>query len=362
MKTILIELGQFFRKEKFYVILLTAVLLFYGALFVTHKTGERKELVNQSMQKMESLLREASQKSELIQERLTSRPILWWLVQLFTFIFVAAVGFGIWLIASDIGRWVHTREFLPSSGSSLLISWGIGEVFKVIILFFACGIVLNLFLGWIKPVYSPGGSPSLLILTHTVLLDAMVTLFIMAMIRQSGSQLKDLLGFQMAQFPFREIWMGIRSYFAILPIFIGILAVLVYVANFFAYEPPPHPLAEVLLEHETLSVWMVAFSLFVACVVGPIVEEIFFRGFFYPALRKYLGRGWAALITAVLFAGVHENMFSFFPIFFLGVVLCYLYEQRSNLVSCISLHMFHNTAFIAYFFLMKSVLFGGGGT
>jgi membrane protease YdiL (CAAX protease family) len=157
------------------------------------------------------------------------------------------------------------------------------------------------------------------------------------------------------------MWIGIRAYFSVFPVLLGILFLLVFVASLFAYEPPPHPLAEMLMEKKDLSPWFIGLSLLVACVFGPIVEEIFFRGFFYPALKKYWGAGWASAITAGFFAIVHENLFAFFPIFFLGIVLCHLYEQRRDLAACISLHILHNTVFIAYFFLVKSILSGANG-
>jgi len=91
-------------------------------------------------------------------------------------------------------------------------------------------------------------------------------------------------------------------------------------------------------------------------VVGPIVEEIFFRGFLYPALRRYWGFVGAMIASSILFAGVHANIFSFFPIFFLGVVLTYLYEKRQSLIPCMALHVFHNTVFIVYFFLIRGAL------
>ena len=93
--------------------------------------------------------------------------------------------------------------------------------------------------------------------------------------------------------------------------------------------------------------------LLLACFLGPIVEEIFFRGFLYPGMRKYIGVSGAMVITATLFAGVHENLFSFIPIFFLGIVLAFIFEKRRSLAACISLHVIHNSAFILYFFLLR---------
>ena len=136
---------------------------------------------------------------------------------------------------------------------------------------------------------------------------------------------------------------------------------MIYGAHFFSYEPPPHPLVTVFIKEKPVSSWLLILSLVVACVIGPAVEELFFRGFLYPALRKYIGRFSTLVVTAALFAALHENWFSFLPIFFLGLVLGYLYEKRGSLLSCMTLHMVHNTTFLIYFFLMKDILVASGG-
>ena len=358
MKTILFELKDFFTREKVYSFLLALIVLFYGVVYLVHKADKREHIASPTMQRMEALLKEAPQKPELLQERLTRRPALQWLIQFFTLLFVSAFGIGIWLGSMDLKRLFSRQELIPSLSQELNISWGVSEIVKVIVLFFSLGILLNLVSAILRPFLFGSSNASSLLVVHTLLLDVAAVFLIIWAVEKSGARLWDLIGFYFRELPWREIWWGVRTYFVILPIFITILVALVYLASRLSYEPPPHPLVEVLLEEEKTSPWMIGYSLLVACFVGPIVEEIFFRGFFYPALKKYLGIGWTMVLTATFFAGVHENMFSFLPIFFLGLVLCYLYEKRRNLLSCITLHVIHNTAFIAYFFLMKSVFLG----
>jgi len=126
-----------------------------------------------------------------------------------------------------------------------------------------------------------------------------------------------------------------------------------------SYEPPPHPLVEVFLAEER-SPGTIAYSLFLACVAGPLFEEIFFRGFCYPAFKKRWGTGWALVLSAAFFSAIHQNLFAFLPVFILGLGLGYLYEKRGTLVPSIALHVIHNTVFIAYFFLAKEVLMRAG--
>lgn len=358
MKQILTEIRQFFRRERIYLFLSIAIVFFYVFLFAAH-TMLKPEISSegQSQTQIESLLREVPQKAEVIEKRLSGRPWLSGSVQLMTFAFMGTFVCGVWWGLSDLRKWVFLKkELVPASGQSLRITWGVTEVVKVVILFFGSGILLSLILAVFKLFLGQQFDSSLLLMMHTLLLDTIAVFFMVSVVQKTGAGFGDL-GFHFGKLELREFWLGIRTYFVIFPIFVGILLILVYIASRFAYEPPTHPLAEMLLKKETLSLWTVLFSLLVPCVIGPIVEEIFFRGFFYPAMRKYWGIASTTVITAVLFAAVHQNIFSFLPIFFLGLVLCYLYEKRSSLLACISLHMLHNTAFLAYFFLMRSILF-----
>jgi membrane protease YdiL (CAAX protease family) len=95
-------------------------------------------------------------------------------------------------------------------------------------------------------------------------------------------------------------------------------------------------------------------SLF-AAIAGPIIEEIFFRGFFYSAVKKYIGVFWATLITAAMFAGLHAHLVGFMPIFALGILLAYLYEKTGTLVSSITVHVIHNVGMVLLVFFVKQL-------
>ena len=119
---------------------------------------------------------------------------------------------------------------------------------------------------------------------------------------------------------------------------------------------------EIFLEEEKRAPVLVLYSLFLAGIVGPIVEEIFFRGFFYPILKQKWGIAWAMVITSSAFAFIHQNQFAFWPIFLLGMALAYLYEKRRNIIAPITLHVVHNSLFLAYFFLAKQIILNSGST
>ncbi len=90
------------------------------------------------------------------------------------------------------------------------------------------------------------------------------------------------------------------------------------------------------------------------CVIAPIAEEFFFRGFFFGVLRRWrivvLGRDigtWvAALVTGILFGLAHTGSASaqyLIPLGFLGFVLCLVRWWTGSLYPCMALHSFNNS-------------------
>jgi membrane protease YdiL (CAAX protease family) len=90
------------------------------------------------------------------------------------------------------------------------------------------------------------------------------------------------------------------------------------------------------------------------CVVAPICEEFFFRGFLFSVLSRMqvqlagreLGPWVAALIVAVLFGIAHTGSVSsdqyLIPLAFLGFVLCVMRWRTGSLYPCMALHSFNN--------------------
>ncbi|HMJ01785.1 MAG TPA: type II CAAX endopeptidase family protein [Conexibacter sp.] len=80
-------------------------------------------------------------------------------------------------------------------------------------------------------------------------------------------------------------------------------------------------------------------------VVAPIAEEVFFRGYFFGALRNWRGPWPAALITGLVFGGIHAGSAEpefLVPLAILGVALCVLRWKTGSLLPCIALHAVNN--------------------
>ena len=87
----------------------------------------------------------------------------------------------------------------------------------------------------------------------------------------------------------------------------------------------------------------------VSCVVAPVMEEAFYRGFLFRGLLKACRPWWAAIISAALFAAMHWELTNFVPVFVAGLVLAWLYYRTNSLWTSIALHAsFNSIAFIAW--------------
>jgi membrane protease YdiL (CAAX protease family) len=80
--------------------------------------------------------------------------------------------------------------------------------------------------------------------------------------------------------------------------------------------------------------------------VAPVAEEIFFRAFFYGALRTRLGVLTAAALDGLLFGAIHytgpSTLAILPPLAFLGFVFCLLYEKTGSLYPVIAFHAINN--------------------
>jgi len=86
--------------------------------------------------------------------------------------------------------------------------------------------------------------------------------------------------------------------------------------------------------------------LIVVSFIGPIIEEIFFRGFLYSAFKKNWGILPALFLSSILFSLVHLEVYSFVPLFIIGWLLAYIYEKTKSLFPAIFLHAIYNLILI----------------
>lgn len=338
--------------------LLIVVVLIYGGLMFAHHGKPPKEpsKAMQQMQLAEEKLKEKGEANALKEFILKKAgPFeIFLLVLVPLILFIASIS-GIFLDAYLAGK-IRQRKVIISSvvPDSRSVPWGVGEVAKSVIYVLFTGIILSLVLGLAQGFIFGNDETysNFFLLLHTVLLDLFILFFVCFLVERNWGVDLKALGLRFIRFG-KDVWLGMTGYVAVLPLVICALLILVGVAALFSYEPPPHPLVEVFVEEDYRHPGLIYFSIFLACTIGPIIEEIFFRGFCYPAFKKKWGTKWGMVLSAAFFAGIHNSLFAFFPIFVLGLAFAYVYEKRGSLVPSIVMHILHNSIFIGYFFLLK---------
>lgn len=88
----------------------------------------------------------------------------------------------------------------------------------------------------------------------------------------------------------------------------------------------------------------------VITVLGPIVEELIFRGYLQTSLMKHTSPMVSIVASGVVFGVVHYNL-SMFPVLaFIGFALGYLYHKSGSLWPSIVFHILNNAIAVGLFF------------
>jgi uncharacterized protein len=216
-------------------------------------------------------------------------------------------------------------------------SWPLWSAFAALL----CGLLGGNVLGMI--VYAVAGVsgddldtvPIGYMLLANVTLDASLLISALAFARLGGRVVPATLGLR----PVR-LWFAVKWAFAAYVAYFVISAIWLQVLNL---ENETDDITDRLQTNPTVST--VAGIAVFAVVIAPIVEEVFFRGFVFPALRAKLGVAWAAVGTGLLFGLVHalgSPIGFLLPLAVLGTALCLLYWRTGSIYPGIALHAINN--------------------
>ncbi len=158
-----------------------------------------------------------------------------------------------------------------------------------------------------------------------------------------------------SDFGYRRVaWaVGIGAFFAAGVGYFIVTAVYQAIVNLHGTDKLPNDLGV-----GTSTAALVGAAVFV-CVIAPIAEEFFFRGFIFGALRRWhievaghnFGTWVAAVETGILFGIAHTGSASaqyLIPLGFLGFVLCIVRWKTRSLYPCMALHSVNNSIALGY--------------
>lgn len=257
-------------------------------------------------------------------------------------------GRALW--RGEVRRLFHYRSRLP-------FRWPIRDLGRVVALLAFVTLVLPFVhvglvsMGWMAPGDArPWG------LVATVVMEAVLLLVVWAFAATTSMPWRRLFGLDAAR-AVLGMRRGLRGYVMAFPWIVALLWSAALLAQRFGIEPDVEAIHE-LLFMETRGAVLVL-TLAVACVAGPIAEEVFFRGLVFSSLRRHLPRPGAMLISAALFSALHTNLIGFAPILVLGCVLADLYERTGSLAAPIAVHITHNTLLVGIALALRALTVSG---
>jgi uncharacterized protein len=126
-----------------------------------------------------------------------------------------------------------------------------------------------------------------------------------------------------------------------------VLLLIAFILISVAWSAIVHPEKEKTLEQlgSNEGAALLVLSAGLTCVVAPMCEELLFRGFIFTSLRNWAGTLGAAVITGLLFGGVHVGSapaLDLVPLAALGFGLCLLYRFTGSLYPCMIAHALNN--------------------
>jgi uncharacterized protein len=125
--------------------------------------------------------------------------------------------------------------------------------------------------------------------------------------------------------------------------YLGFLTLSFTVLQIFG-EPDDQQLVQDIDEEDAIGL-LIAYGA-LSCLVAPIAEEVFFRGFMFRALAERVHVLWAALVTGIVFGLSHAAGSPATALLVLsgfGIALCLLLYRTRSLIPCIMLHAFNNS-------------------
>ncbi len=347
---------RFLLRNRIYAGMLVLVLLFHLAGF---RSGRQKPAaVPEPPAVAETIPGEKPVSWETILDALTRKPSA--VVILGT---VAVLGLGAFMTGLSLAFSVLALKLegksVPVTGIPLPPpAWKPGDVIRAAIafLFFGTGIQLAEKTAFVAAGAYPLPEPAqrLFQIANGIVFDLVGLAVVLYFVRVKYRQPPGALGLTPAHWR-RGVFLGAAGYLTVFPLLFAARVFSLALARRAAYQPPLNPVVEILWQEKRF--WpMLLIALFI-CLLGPLIEEIFFRGFVYGALKTKWGIAKAVFFSSVLFSLLHLNPVDLLPILALGMALAYLYEKTGSLVTPFVLHAINNSAAFAFFLLLRH-LFG----
>jgi membrane protease YdiL (CAAX protease family) len=150
----------------------------------------------------------------------------------------------------------------------------------------------------------------------------------------------------------KDFFMAIVNLLTVWPLMMAAITMTMFVASLIwgaEYEMQQHQQLEMITEYPQLPLRIMIVVL--AVIIGPLLEEMLFRGFIQTTMRSFFNirnSAWPAIAaSSAFFALMHKDPGHWPALFVLGVCLGYSYEKSGSLFRPIFIHIFFNASSVA---------------
>src|SRR3989337_2741617 len=261
-------------------------------------------------------------------------------------------------MAPDTGKYLYKQLKVTSTQTRQRITlncrWNIKDAIKVflayvILMFVGMPLIVQFVSAIFGHNFLSNIGPRNVVLFVTLFINLSVCSYVFYIVHVECHQSITALGLSLVNVS-NNIKQGIKKYLVTLPFIILAGFVINLISSYYGINPEMQDVVQWVLEEKSLFILMSL--VFFGIIIAPLIEEIIFRGFLQSALKNYFGRRYAIAISASLFAAVHMDIFAFFQILILGILLGYLYEKTQTLAVSVVIHILHNSltlVFLRYF-------------
>ncbi len=223
--------------------------------------------------------------------------------------------------------------------------WSLWDVTKILIVFFTAYLIFILIqeqLILYKGVPKDQVPFHFLMVIDMLFAEIVAVFFMFRIIKYDYGVSVKAFGLKLSRLP-HHIATGIKGYFMFLPIYIVIVLLVSNISRELGIEVKAQEVLTMLADRAKFTSFQFSVMILFVGVIGPVFEEIFFRGFLYRALKKSVGSVCGLIVSSALFALIHNNLMAFFPIFGLGIMLGVLLDKTSSLIPSIVMHIMVNS-------------------
>jgi membrane protease YdiL (CAAX protease family) len=139
---------------------------------------------------------------------------------------------------------------------------------------------------------------------------------------------------------------ALGAYLAFLPVWMLCALLVSALWRALGWPVAPQPHLEYFADEHGVLAWSVVVT--TVCLVGPVVEEVIFRGHLQTGLETLLGPRRALWLAALSFGLIHvpNGPVLFVPITALGLLFGWLRQRSGGLLAPIVAHAAHNTVMV----------------